>query len=370
MSSCLCGNPANGNGMFCSRCAALQVLELNPSATEKQIKNAYRILAKVWHPDRFQSDKPLREAAESKLNDINSAYVFLTSKSKGNAGGRRSESEDKGHGWDAQSPRDEPTAARTAKRKPAAATIPIQAPTAWIFPSLKFSLKLFLAAFVLLLVRYIWIAFNVQDPTSDAAARVLSYGKDTVLGELEEPKRRFLEAVEADLKRLGLREAARPTQVLPQTGAAAEADQPQTRRPATTKAARAAPFRVYPYITIGSTRDEVIDQVGTPTAFAENKLVYGSSELYLKDNSVIGWRIDPVSSPIRVKVWPESSVDPDLDSFTVGSSMDVVLAVQGTPMAFSEDKFGYGGSEVYFQNRRVVRWKNDPDSISLHARLP
>jgi hypothetical protein len=39
-------------------------------------------------------------------------------------------------------------------------------------------------------------------------------------------------------------------------------------------------------------------------------------------------------------------------------------------MAFSEDKFGYGGSEVYFQNRRVVRWKNDPDSISLHARLP
>lgn len=353
MSSCLCGNPADGNGVLCSRCAALQVLELSPGATEKQIKNAYRILAKVWHPDRFQGDKSLKDSAESKLKDINSAYVFLTSKSQRNAGRR-----------------DPSTTARSASRKPTPATNPIQIPTAWILPSLKISFKLFLVAFAILLARYMWIAFDVQGPTSEAAANVLSYGKDTVLGKLEEPKRRFLEAVEYDLQRLGLRQAVPPTQVLPQTEPAAVANQPQARRPGTTKAAKAAPLKVYPYITIGSTRDEVIDQVGTPTASTENKLVYGRSELYLKDNNVIGWRIDPVSSPIRVKVWPESAVDPELDSFTVGSSMDVVLAVQGTPMAFSEDKFEYGGSEVYFQNRRVVRWKNDPTSIPLHARLP
>lgn len=370
MYGCLCGKPAEVNGVLCSRCAALQVLELNPRATEKQIKNAYRILAKVWHPDRFQGDKSLREAAESKLKVINSAYAFLTSKSQADAGRQRGESADMDNGRDAQPPRDRSTTARTARRQPAPAANPIRIPTAWIFPSLKIAFKLFLVAFAILLARYIWIAFDVQDPTSEAAARVLSYGKDTVLGEFEEPKRRFLEAVEHDLQRLGLRQAAPPTQILPQTGAAAVAKKPPARRSATTKAAEAAPLKVYPYITIGLTRDEVIDQIGTPTASAENKLVYGRSELYLKDNSVIGWRIDPVSSPIRVKVWPESYVDQGLDSFTVGSSMDVVLAVQGTPMAFSEDKFEYGGSEVYFQNRRVVRWKNDPASIPLHARLP
>jgi hypothetical protein len=98
--------------------------------------------------------------------------------------------------------------------------------------------------------------------------------------------------------------------------------------------------------------------------------VYGRSELYLKDNSVAGWRIDPVSSPIGVKLWPKSSVDPTLDSFTIGSSMDVVLVVQGTPTAFSEEKFEYGASEVYFENHRVIRWNNDASSIPLRAKLP
>ena len=122
------------------------------------------------------------------------------------------------------------------------------------------------------------------------------------------------------------------------------------------------------YLTVGSTRDEVLAQQGTPTASSDDKLVYGKSELYLKDGAVIGWRIDPVSSPIRVKLWPEAPVDPGLDFFSYGSSKDAVLAVQGTPTAFSEDKFEYGGSVVYFQNKRVVSWKNDPASIPLRIR--
>jgi hypothetical protein len=71
-----------------------------------------------------------------------------------------------------------------------------------------------------------------------------------------------------------------------------------------------------------------------------------------------------------VKLWPESSVDPSLDSFTIGSSRDEVLAVQGTPTTFSEDRFAYGRSEVFFQNHRVVRWKSDPASIPLKTRMP
>jgi hypothetical protein len=80
---------------------------------------------------------------------------------------------------------------------------------------------------------------------------------------------------------------------------------------------RATPLKLYSYITVGSTRDEVIQQQGRPTASSESKLVYGSSELYLRGGSVIGWKIDP-RSPIKVKLWPASPVDPSLDHFSVG----------------------------------------------------
>ncbi len=367
MNNCLCGNPADGDGVLCPRCAALRVLELNPGATEKQIKNAYRLLAKVWHPDRFQGDKALTDAAESKLKEINSAYRFLTSKSPKDAGRQGGESAGGRSGRATRTPQD---GCKTSRREATRSTTPIQIPTAWIFPSLKISIKFLLVAFAILFARYIWIAFDVQDSTSDAATKVYGYGKDTVLRGLEEPKRRFLEAVEHDLQRLGLEQSAAPQQAVPQMEEPIVAPKTPARQLATIKAAKAAPLKVYPYLTIGSTRDEAIDQLGTPTAFTENKLVYGKSELYLKDNSVIGWRIDQVSSPIRVKAWPGSRVDPELSSFTVGSSMDVVLAVQGTPTTFSEDKFEYGRSEVLFQNRRVVQWKDDPASIPLHASLP
>jgi hypothetical protein len=82
----------------------------------------------------------------------------------------------------------------------------------------------------------------------------------------------------------------------------------------------------------------------------------------------VGWKIDPESPPIRVKLWPDASVDPDLDSFWMGSSKDEVLVVQGTPTFWYEDTFGYGGSEVYFKNGKVVNWKNDPASVPLRAK--
>jgi hypothetical protein len=90
--------------------------------------------------------------------------------------------------------------------------------------------------------------------------------------------------------------------------------------------------------------------------------------LYLKRGFVVGWQIDPVSSPIRVKLWPQYTINPSPEYFTIGSSRDIVLAVQGTPTAFTDDKCEYGGSEVYFRDNKVVSWKSDPASIPLRAR--
>ncbi len=58
---------------------ALDVLGLGSGATPLEIKEAYRDLVKVWHPDRFGSDARLRQKAEDKLKQIINAYMVLQS---------------------------------------------------------------------------------------------------------------------------------------------------------------------------------------------------------------------------------------------------------------------------------------------------
>ena len=55
----------------------LRILELDPGASEDDIRKAWRDLTKVWHPDRFGHDAQLRRKAEEKLKRINEAYQRL-----------------------------------------------------------------------------------------------------------------------------------------------------------------------------------------------------------------------------------------------------------------------------------------------------
>jgi DnaJ-class molecular chaperone len=56
-----------------------KVLEIEPGASQDDIKQAYKDLAKVWHPDRFADSPRLQHKAEEKLKQINTAYEFLKS---------------------------------------------------------------------------------------------------------------------------------------------------------------------------------------------------------------------------------------------------------------------------------------------------
>ena len=51
-----------------------QTLGLNPRSSEKEIVEAYKVLIKVWHPDRFLSDPSMGKIANEKMKEIDEAY--------------------------------------------------------------------------------------------------------------------------------------------------------------------------------------------------------------------------------------------------------------------------------------------------------
>lgn len=53
---------------------AFEVLGVEPTATAQEVRDSYRDLVKVWHPDRFASDPVLQRKAQEKPKDINEAY--------------------------------------------------------------------------------------------------------------------------------------------------------------------------------------------------------------------------------------------------------------------------------------------------------
>jgi molecular chaperone DnaJ len=64
-----------------------KILGVSPGASDDEIKNAYRELAKKYHPDNYR-DNPLADLAETKMKEINEAYDTITRERSGGGGSR------------------------------------------------------------------------------------------------------------------------------------------------------------------------------------------------------------------------------------------------------------------------------------------
>jgi hypothetical protein len=357
MCTCSCGREAEDAGKPCARCAALQALDLAGRASETEIRDAYRTLVKVWHPDRFQSDAALRETADAKLKALNAAYLLLTTPQESRKTARR--------------PRPAPSSAQPVQPQAQLRTYGRRR-----FPTAAL-VKLGVLTCGVLLAGVFFMAmdsFFASDPTTgrvyaEVRAHVVSNARETA----DTVWSRAGEHLHGLLPEKSRAASLAPVAATPgsptdpsQAGAQGGDTQsiPQSLHRREPGASRAETTRLRPYITAGLSRHEVIAVLGAPTSSTDTKLAYGASQLDFTDGKLSGWSI-AASSPIRVKLWPDAPVDPDLTAFKLGSTKNEVLVVQGTPTLYSEKTFGYGGSRVFFENNRVVGWKNDAATAPL-----
>lgn len=64
-----------------------KVLGVPPTATDDEVKTAYRELAKKYHPDNY-ADSPLADLAGEKMKEVNEAYDQVMAERRGRAQGQ------------------------------------------------------------------------------------------------------------------------------------------------------------------------------------------------------------------------------------------------------------------------------------------
>lgn len=356
MTHCSCGNVLDRDDALCAHCRALQTLGLDTrTATREDIQNVYRVLVKVWHPDRFQSDSMLQANAEEKLKAINAAYEVLQSSA--------TEVRPMQHKPDDEDPpvhRPEfdlraAVAAMEAEREP-----DIEGP---LVSNLVMRVLVLVAIVITAAVAVVagdsYLSTNSQTASAYQQFKgQLSWGvavaKTSTLGNASESLKQKDASVEPPVAT----SSQRPIVTSP--------------APAATKSSPATvpvhiPAIHMPYVTVGLTRDEVAGVMGMPLVSTENLLEYSGAQFYLRNNVVTGWKIDSEAELQHVWLSPGQPIDAKTVGFTMSSPRSLVIAVQGTPTLLTENKLGYGKSEVFLEDGRVVGWNDNHASTRLRV---
>ncbi len=386
--------------------ADFRLLGLEPGAKASEVRQAYRTLVKQWHPDRHQS-KPYeaRAYAENKFREIDEAYRRISASRKKTpplADRRDRRAAGPGTGPPAaQRPTTKADATLAARVR---AAVDIRA-----FSRAKIVVP------VLLLAAAVFILTQLPSFFPDHPADTETPGPPAVehLPEAKEPN--SPKPPEANGPQSSTDLTATPSPVLPPALL-----QPQPQAPSDfftvgstaseVLAIQGTPSRVQgqtwtyglsevqfrngrvskfnnfdgslrvqmqpgvsedrvppAYITIGSNEEEVLLVQGTPTRIEGNKWFYGFSELVFKHGRVVEY--DNYFGSLKISLLPSSLSGPESagDSFTVGSTPDEVLAVQGTPTAVHGDRWSFDFAVVIFRDGKVYDVANSNGNLHFIA---
>jgi outer membrane protein assembly factor BamE (lipoprotein component of BamABCDE complex) len=381
-----------------------EILELRSGASLEEVKRTYRDLVRVWHPDRFSHDPRLQQKTQEKLKEINEAYEKLQAFLRGQRGSRGNS---KG----------------SAGRWPAT--------VAWLrneYGLMPTVVKITVAVILLLIVitstqnsgskqitpepdKTSLVAL-ASKPVSEPQGTVARPGRKagpeneaagppkeapkTATAELETaPANRESGGEHAVSHRLPdgyftigsskdhlLAIQGPPSRVDGNTFnyAYSSVDFRRDRVSGYSNVSKNLKVRLLPsgessgasspgYFTIGSSKDDVLVVQGTPSSVYGNRFEYGHSSVDFRDDRVSGY--SNISKDLKVRLLPsgESSGASSPGYFTIGSSKDDVLAVQGTPSSVDGNTFEYGYSSVYFTDDRVLEYSNISKNLKVRVTL-
>ena len=334
----------------------LQVLGLPADASPDEVKKAYRELVKRWHPDRFhsRSDKERRNADE-RIKEITGAYHRISREWANQKRERAEEARPEETAPPGETPRPDPGKASTAgTSSPKREARPRGRP-----PSFSQSARLrFAASF-----RGQPLKRKLAAAGAFAAIFLVFLGVTNLLGRLP---LRFWEdsgaAVPEGSPQLGRKPpwdgpGGKTPSVEPPSPAEEEeeAPSPQPAGPAPPPLLSEGPDS--PYFTLGSTPADVIRIQGSPTRVHGQVWTYGLSEVQFKDGRLV--RYNNFDGSLRIRLLPHRALErSETGCFTIGSSEDDVLLVQGTPSRVDAGKWHYGFSEIQFKAGRVQGYQN------------
>jgi outer membrane protein assembly factor BamE (lipoprotein component of BamABCDE complex) len=367
-----------------------KTLHLEPHASFGEVKRAYRALVNIWHPDRFSQTPHMQQQALEKFQELNRAYAKIRAVSLPHRPHLASPSPP------AQEAPNEPS---TGRRGTSMGRIPLWAIALTAFVILRLVVVHVLIAFTL------WPQPLPLIPSADVPWRPSAVSLPAGV----QPPPVASPPVDAPAAQVSNHDAGLPPGSIAQpcmplryfTVGSTKAEVLAVQGPPTLAAARlwdyggsrvffrhdkVTRWEVWPrsplkarlqptaaveptpaYITVGSTKDEVLAIQGTPSRFSAQVWEFGPSRLYFHGDHVVRWEVWP-RFPLKVRLLPDASFDTLPQYFTVGSTKDEVLSIQGTPSRFTERVWDYGQSRVYFDGDRVSRWHEWRGS-PLKARL-
>lgn len=287
-----------------------RTLGLEPGASPKEVKHAYRELAKTWHPDHFSQTPHLQQQALEKIKVINHAYTKLRALRSG-------------------------TETNTAHTMPTSSPGRTQGT-----PGHTLGTPTWLVALIVFVVLRLFYDHVIPD----APFLSLNLAPTSRLFPLASPGR------------VSVVPEVRPSQKIRTVSSQTTAN---SERPALNTSTRKSLRQSAPppsFFTVGSTKDEVLAIQGSPTHFSRHVWEYGGSRVYFRNERVTHWEIWS-RSPLKAQLRPTTVTPITRSYFTVGSTKDEVLTIQGSPTRFSQRVWEYGYSRVYFNDDRVTRWE-------------
>lgn len=408
-----------------------EVLGLKPNSTLGEVKEAYKDLVKVWHPDRFSHDIKLQAKAQEKLKQINEAYEKIKNykpeksaipkketksrsprktNSQSRTSTRKKTEETKSHSKSsAESKRqseDNKKSKPNVNNNHSASTdteenySPFKNTQETIKHSSNFS-PIFWAIVVIIGLAIFFIyknrsqdnkntvnAENINNKSTSESNSInslaISSNEQLIAENISNQSNTNLKQKEisnSDTNEnnnviIGENEnthlsSANDTEPTSQTSQSVILT-PQILAEQNKNSVQSTDENISPkqerrlvfnkgFFTIGSTKDDVLIAQGTPKSITGNTFGYDYSTVYFQNDRVIGW--SNISRNLRVKMYSNSSTTESY--FTVGSTKDDVIKIQGTPDNITGNTFGYGYSTVYFQNNQVKSWSNISNNLKV-----